>query len=134
MIWLTWRKFRTQFAVVLGVLVVVAIALAFTGHTLVNQADAYLKLCKTDNNCGNNPVINADSKIQSGLTSLLLLAPALIGIFWGAPLVARELETGTYRLGWSQSITRFRWLAVKLGLVGLASVAVAGLFSLMVTW
>jgi hypothetical protein len=37
-------------------------------------------------------------------------------------------------LGWTQSITRHRWLAVKLGVVGLASVAVAGLSSLMATW
>jgi hypothetical protein len=49
-------------------------------------------------------------------------------------LVARELETGTHRLAWTQSVTRSRWIAVKLGLVGLASVAVTGLFSLMVTW
>jgi hypothetical protein len=48
--------------------------------------------------------------------------------------VARELETGTYRLAWTQSVTRTRWLAVKLGVVGLTSVAVAGLLSLMVTW
>jgi hypothetical protein len=49
-------------------------------------------------------------------------------------LVARELETGTYRLTWTQSVSRTRWLAVKLGVVGLASMVVAGLFSLMVTW
>jgi len=52
----------------------------------------------------------------------------------GSTLVARELETGTYRLAWTQSVTRTRWLAVKLGVVGLASMVVAGLFSLMVTW
>ena len=55
-------------------------------------------------------------------------------MFWGAPLIARELEAGTQRLAWMQSVTRFRWLAVKLGLAGLASMAVAGLLSLMVTW
>ena len=60
--------------------------------------------------------------------------PGIIGIFWGAPLVARELEAGTFRLAWTQSVTRTRWLAVKLGVVGLASMAVAGLLSLMVTW
>jgi hypothetical protein len=68
------------------------------------------------------------------LTAIALVAPALIGIFWGAPLVARELETGTFRLGWTQSVTRRRWLAVKIGVVGVASVAVAALVTLMVTW
>ncbi len=64
---------------------------------------------------------------------LLYATPALIGIFWGAPLVSRELETGTFRLAWSQSVTRTRWLAIKLGLVGLAAMASAGLLSLMVS-
>jgi hypothetical protein len=60
--------------------------------------------------------------------------PGVIGIFWGAPLVAREVEAGTFRLAWTQSVTRTRWLAAKLGAIGLASMAVAGLLSLMVTW
>ena len=54
------------------------------------------------------------------------VAPALIGIFWGAPLVTRELEAGTFRLAWNQSVTRARWMAVKLGLIGLAAMATAG--------
>ena len=61
-------------------------------------------------------------------------SPRLIGIFWGAPLIARELETGTFRLAWTQSVTRTRWLAVKLGVVGPTSIAVTGLLSLIVTW
>ena len=65
--------------------------------------------------------------LQILLDALLVVVPALIGIFWGAPLVARELETGTFRLAWTQSVTRTRWLAVKLGVVGLASMVVAGL-------
>jgi hypothetical protein len=55
-------------------------------------------------------------------------------MFWGAPLLAREFETGTFRLAWTQGSPRTRWLAVKLGVVGVASMAVAGLLSLMVTW
>ena len=62
------------------------------------------------------------------------VAPALLGLFWGAPLVARELETGTYRLAWTQSVTRTRWLATKLAVTGLATAALAGLLSLAVTW
>ena len=65
---------------------------------------------------------------------LVMAAPALIGIFWGAPLIAAELERGTHYLAWNQSVTRTRWLAVKLAIVGLASVLTAGLLSLLVTW
>jgi len=57
-----------------------------------------------------------------------------MGLFWGAPLIARELEAGTHRIAWNQSVTRTRWTLVKLGLIGLAAIATAGLLSLMVTW
>jgi len=65
---------------------------------------------------------------------ILLLVPAVIGTFWGAPLITRELETGTLQLAWTQSVTRTRWLAGRLGLGALAAMATAGLFSLLVTW
>ena len=55
-------------------------------------------------------------------------------MFWGAPLLGRELETGTFRLVWTQSITRRRWLLVKIALVGLTSIVIAGALSLIVTW
>jgi hypothetical protein len=65
---------------------------------------------------------------------LILITPAIIGIFWGAPLIARELETGTYRLAWNQSVTRTRWLTVKLALIGVAAMVVTEAFSLLQAW
>jgi hypothetical protein len=67
-------------------------------------------------------------------TGIILLAPAVIGLFWGAPLIARELETGTAALAWNQSVTRTRWLAVKLAIGGLAAMAVTEALSLIQTW
>jgi ABC-type transport system involved in multi-copper enzyme maturation permease subunit len=65
---------------------------------------------------------------------LIILIPAVIGAFWCAPLIARELETGTHRLVWNQSITRTRWLAVKLSFVTLAALVLTGALSLLFTW
>jgi hypothetical protein len=65
---------------------------------------------------------------------VILLAPAVIGLFWGAPVVARELETGTAALAWNQSVTRTRWLAVKLIAGALTAMAVTEALSLMQTW
>ncbi|MFG1952088.1 ABC transporter permease subunit [Micromonospora sp. NPDC048830] len=62
------------------------------------------------------------------------MVPALIGMFWGAPLIARELEAGTHRLVWNQSVTRRRWLLVKLLVVGVGSMTAAGVASLLLTW
>ncbi len=71
----------------------------------------------------------------SGLLGPALLAiPALLGMFWGAPLVARELESGTYRLAWTQSVSRRRWLSVRVALVGIAVLVVAGVASWLVSW
>jgi len=64
----------------------------------------------------------------------ILLAPAVIGLFWGAPLIARELETGTCDLAWNQSVTRTRWLAVKLTVGGLTAIAVTEALCLMQSW
>jgi hypothetical protein len=61
------------------------------------------------------------------------LLPPLLGIFWGAPLIARELETGTYRLVWNQSVTRTRWLAVKLAAGCAIAATTTGLLSWAVT-
>ena len=49
-------------------------------------------------------------------------------------MIAREIETGTHRLAWNQSVTRTRWLATKLVGVGGVAVAAAGLLCLGVTW
>ncbi|MEV0789640.1 ABC transporter permease [Kribbella sp. NPDC050459] len=129
MIWLTWRQFRVQFLVVAAVILAAGITLAVTGPGL---ADDYRRLTTSFiQNLGFqrlNPLLYWIGQI------LLYTAPPVIGAFWGAPLVARELETGTYRLVWSQSIGRWRWLATKLGLAGGAAIAITGLLSLAVTW
>ncbi len=65
---------------------------------------------------------------------MLQLAPALIGAFAGAPVLARELETGTYRYAWTQGFGRERWTIAKLALLGVAITAVAGAFSQVFTW
>jgi len=136
MIRFTWLQFRAQAAVVFGALAVLAVVLAVTGWHLARLYDTTAAACKARGDCAAamNAFASNDGDLQGTVKLLLLAAPALIGMFWGAPLIAREFETGTFRLAWTQDITPTRWLAIKLGVVGLASVAAAGLLSLMVTW
>ena len=135
MIRLSWRQFRNQAAVASGGLVVVVIALAITGPHLVHLYNTTVVGCKARGDCATatNTFVDTYQFLQNALAALMLVVPALIGIFWGAPLVARELETGTFRLAWTQSITRKRWLAAKLSVVGLSSIIVVGLLSLIVS-
>ena len=137
MIRLAWRQFRTQAVVAFAGLAALAILLAITGTRLGHLYDiSGIATCTAPSNCEalKSTFLSHDKLLRNLLGPLLLAVPGLIGIFWGAPLVARELESGTYRLAWTQSVTRTRWLAVKVGLLGLASIAVAGLFSLMIGW
>jgi ABC-type transport system involved in multi-copper enzyme maturation permease subunit len=136
MIWLTWRQSRTQLAVAGIGLVIVALALLITGPHLLHLYDTSLASCRANGDCAgaNSSFLAQDRGLQLGLDALVIVVPAIIGLFWGAPLVARELEAGTQRLAWTQSVTRVRWVAVKLGALGAASMATAGLLSLAVTW
>lgn len=137
MIWLTWRQFRTAATAVFAGLAVLAALLAVTGPGIADDYAAGIATC-TEQPGGCEDFVKQFFIDHQGpvlaVTLLMLVLPALIGLFWGAPLVTRELEAGTHQLAWNQSVTRTRWLAVKLGLTGLAAAAAAGLGSLAVTW
>ncbi|MEU9960229.1 hypothetical protein [Streptomyces sp. NPDC050982] len=45
--------------------------------------------------------------------------PFLVAVWAGAALIARELETGTAHLAWTQSVSPTRWLAAKLAVPAL---------------
>jgi hypothetical protein len=142
MIRLSWLQFRTQAVTAAAALAAFAVLLAATGpHLSSLYAASGLASCHGDG-CGN--AVHAFLS-QLAVTSpypivyllgiaLVLFAPAIIGLFWGAPLIARELETRTSALAWNQSITRTRWLAVKLTLTGLAAMTVTEALSLMYGW
>jgi ABC-2 family transporter protein len=142
MIWLTWRQFRPQAVVAAAALAVFAVALLATGPHMVSlYRDSGILGCHANQDCSTMASLFLTRLSAGGYkilyllgAGLLLVTPAVIGIFWGAPLIAREVESGTFRLAWNQSVTRTRWLAVKLAAVGLASMAAAGLLSLMLTW
>jgi hypothetical protein len=142
MIWLTWRQFRVQALTAAAALAAFAILLAVTGPHLVS-----LYAASTIPGCHGGSCGTAASDFLSRLAAtstypivyllgigLILGAPAVIGIFWGAPLIARELETRTFTLTWNQSITRTRWLVVKLVMTGLAAMAVTEALSLIYGW
>ncbi|HST82943.1 MAG TPA: hypothetical protein VLL08_14515 [Kineosporiaceae bacterium] len=135
MIRLALRQFRTSaWTAAVGLVAVTAVVLATRAH-LVDAAAAARRVCGSDPHC---PALtsfvldNTTSRTVFGL--VVAVTPALIGAFWGAPLIAREFEAGTYRLVWTQSISRSRWLAVKLAVAGAATVVATALLSALVTW
>ena len=133
MTWVSLKQFRGQAAVGAGVLAVIAVILAITGNHLDHLYTAYQHCNSTTCATLQQEVLNSYPRVKL-IGSLLIGAPALIGIFWGAPLVAGELENRTHLLAWTQSVTRTRWIVTKLVVVGLITAAAAGLYSLAVTW
>jgi hypothetical protein len=133
MIWVAWRQFRTQALVALGLLAAFAVLVLVTG---LHLRDVYGSLggahCSARDDCA--ALVGHGGALAKDLGPVLLAIPALLGMFWGAPLVARELESGTYRLAWTQSITRRRWLSIRVALVGAGALVVAGLASWLVSW
>jgi hypothetical protein len=137
MIWLTWRQFRAQGAMMGAALAVLAVILAVTGPGLADEYSDGIAACTAQSGDCSDFLDSFFAGHRGAFlagTAIVLVLPALIGLFWGAPLIARELEAGTHRLVWNQSVTRTRWLAIKLGLLGLAAIAAAGLGSLAVDW
>jgi ABC-type transport system involved in multi-copper enzyme maturation permease subunit len=150
MIWLTWRQFRAQAITAAAALAAFAIVLAATEPSLSGvYHNSGFATCHGAACTGLASTFINDLASGVGIAGVpgtfymilyflsvvvILIAPAIIGIFWGAPLIARELEAGTFRLTWNQSITRTRWLAVKLALTGVAAMAVTEAFSLIQAW
>lgn len=124
MTWLTWRQFRPSALPVLALLAALLGALALAPMPDVDPDRLIRDLV------AGGPAVTVYTVALLALIGL----PAAVGVFWGAPLVARELEAGTHRLVWAQSVSRSRWLASKLGLIGLTAVAGAALLSLLFTW
>ncbi|MYW67819.1 ABC transporter permease subunit [Streptomyces sp. SID8379] len=59
--------------------------------------------------------------------TLTRIATVVIAVFAAGPLIARELESGTAQLAWTQSVSPARWLAAKLTLPALAVTVGTGL-------
>jgi hypothetical protein len=131
-----WLQFRMQAAIAFGVLAIMAIVLAVTGPHLVHEFNTTITTCKSQKDCGiaTSVFLHDNSTLRTWLGILVVVAPGILGVFWGAPLAAREFESGTHRLVWTQSVTRTRWLVSKISVIGLASILLAGLLSLTVTW
>jgi hypothetical protein len=132
MLWLMWKQHRGEALV--GALLVVVIAIALISMGLSYSA---VSLCIKSHSypCQNfNPASLLDNLKLSIINLYPKLLPLLIGVFVGAPLIAREREQHTYPLIWTQSITRNRWLTVKLGMIAGILVLVFTLFAALSLW
>ncbi|MFD1535425.1 hypothetical protein [Nonomuraea guangzhouensis] len=146
MMWMAWRQHRKQVLFAAVGLVVLAAVLIPTG--LAMRADftgSGLAAClgglgsaeflRPGTDCtALSREFTGQYDLMAMFGTLLVFLPLLVGLFWGAPLVARELEQGTYRLVWTQGVSRLRWALVKTAFVVVVTVAVSTCYALLLSW
>ncbi|MEV4866836.1 ABC transporter permease [Streptomyces ossamyceticus] len=122
---LTWTLLRLHTAAVWFWALLVAVAAGCLLWAAVPGGDAAWT-AYTSGGCDNGVVdegcnLNAPAIELYGTamylgSAIINIAPLLIAIWAGAALIGRELENGTAKLAWTQSVTPARWLAAKLAL------------------
>lgn len=137
--WVTWRQNRLALAGVLLTFGGVGLFLLMDGLAM-HHAYTGLGL----DTCGPLAGARCQSQLSSfrqayggvadHLPQLLTFLPGLIGVFVGAPLVARELESGTFRFAWTQGRSPVQWLATQLVLLAVALTTLSLAFSALFTW
>jgi hypothetical protein len=141
MIWVSWRQRRSQAITGLGLLCALAVYGLVLGLQMRNSfSQNNLATCLAHSlgaSCPNS-VANFDdsfgSLVNIGFWGVLLLLPGLIGAAVGAPLLAREIELGTWRLAWSQTVPRTRWLVTQLAVAAGGLIVLGAVMTLIITW
>ncbi|WP_413798705.1 translation initiation factor IF-2 [Streptomyces iranensis] len=154
LVWLVARQHRTALWAGLAVVVAMAAYIVWQRAEMVGYTRAYdiqgcadwnwKALChgrEISSEKGANPTAEAFRHLSATyraplLTTgrLLIALPVLIGVFVGAPLFARELETGTHQMVWTQSVGRTRWLIAKLTLPLVAVTVGTSVLVALYTW
>ncbi|KDN22445.1 ABC transporter permease [Amycolatopsis rifamycinica] len=149
MMWLIWRQHRRQALFTLAALAALAAVMVPTGLAMHAKFDSLgLGACRSA--LGDASMItqtDAVARCESlghqfqqefggmvFVAVLFVVLPALVGVFFGAPLVAREVEQGTHRLVWTQGVTRLRWALAGFGLVGAMTTVLSVGYALGVSW
>ncbi|GHG64681.1 hypothetical protein [Streptomyces griseocarneus] len=138
---LTLRRHRATAWAALGTLVALLVGLVFLRAAIVDHVRTHRldTRCVADWGCGfSSEAANAfrdafgDPLHYTG--RLIEFLPLVIGLFVAGPMIGREMESGTYKLAWTQSVSPARWLAVRLAVPAVAVLAGLSLLSAAYTW
>jgi ABC-2 family transporter protein len=127
-IWLAWRRYRLVMGLTGGVLLATGIWMAFLGRALEHADTSYPCF-----SCG-RPGFASLSNQATAIDLILLALPCLLGVIFGAPLVAGEMEQHTNRLAWTQGVSRTTWLTVKWGTLAVVLLSFVTALTLVAQW
>jgi ABC-type transport system involved in multi-copper enzyme maturation permease subunit len=135
MAWVTWRQHRTALIGVLALTGAVALCFLIVGLQL-HHAYAAAIACHPASSAACDAVVANFNQVGNFLSDgipLQVVSP-LIGAFVGAPVLAREFESGTFRFAWTQGFGRWRWTLAKLVGLGVVVAAASGVLSALASW
>lgn len=132
---LVWRLHRHQVYWAAAALAVITILLIVTGTTMADDYHAFFATCSVTQSCSEagSMLFRGDGAIID-LVNATVIVPLLFGLFWAAPLVAKEYEEGTHNLAWTQGVTRRHWLSTNVMWVFAAAALWAGTLTVLVGW
>ena len=140
MAWVTWRQHRAALAGVAVFLGAWAVYLWLVGLQM-HHAYAAATACHPASSPACQGLVGTFDGMDNLMTGaatpggvFLQLVPVLIGAFAGAPVLAREMETGTFRYAWTQGFGRWRWALAKLVLLAVVLAAATGAAGVLVSW
>ena len=110
MIWLAWRQQRIETLIAVAALALIAALLIPTGLHIASVYDGTgVAACVAHDRSACTLAQQFSQRWTTivGLTSWFNFVPLMIGALLAAPFVL-EFERGTYRLSWTQSVTRRR--------------------------
>jgi hypothetical protein len=134
MAWVTWRQHRIALT---GVAVFLGAWTLYVWHNglQLHHAFAAMTACHPASSLACRDLISS-FRVGAFLVNgtALQVVPALIGALTGPPLLAREMETGTFRFAWTQGFGRSRWVLAKLVTLAVVLAVAAGAFSVLLDW
>jgi hypothetical protein len=136
LVWVTWRQHRVALAGVAALLGGLGLYLVIMGLKIHNGY-ASVRSCHPAGSAAcqfTGHLFAGYYPFAETMTGFLQVLPVLVGVFVGGPVLARELETGTFRFAWTQGCGRMRWAVVKLALLAVAVTVAAQAFSLIFSW
>jgi hypothetical protein len=146
--WVTWRQHRPALAGAVALLGVIGVYLLYMGLE-IHHAYAKVAACRPASSVACHQLAELfkqdyygsqrGSVLSSGINAqtvpfFLLAVPVLLGVFTGAPVLARELESGTFRFAWTQGCGRVRWALTRLTLLAGVLTVLAYAFSQLFAW
>ncbi|MGW3288388.1 ABC transporter permease subunit [Streptomyces sp. NPDC001002] len=140
LVWLAWRQHRVALWTTLALAALAAIWAVRQHGQLVDAVENWATACPRghlytpDEPSVCNTAPGAVDTVMTTASTPLRYLPVAVGALLGAPLFAQTLQDGTHRLAWTQSVSRRRWAAARLGVAAAVTAVAALLITAPVTW